>query len=166
MLKNFFKNLLGVLRKLNTRSKNIILGIICVVIALSIFISLIEFPSLKTSDEVYDELTNYAYDIIDSKNLYVPLTDNLYSYSIEVSSNGNMEIALYSTNCEKLDIVLTSNFELISMERKSATAIVILAAILLILIFSYYLYWIFKFIVFVIKKIYSFFKNLNKTDKE
>lgn len=77
--------------------------------------SLIFVPNKEKS---YQDLEEVVDNISNQKNLIQPLSESLKEYKISSNENGTVKITLYSHDYLILDVIMTEEYQIQSIERK------------------------------------------------
>lgn len=155
--------LLEMWRKLGIFAKLAIFAIPLCVILFTWDCVITDWSEIIPDEEGYVALEELAYEIIETKNITLPLSENLESYTVDFNADGTINIKLYGKS-EILRIKLSENYEIKSFTRGNESIVItIIAVIILVLITYFFVAWIIFAILYAIvlgiKKIYLFFKK-------
>ena len=111
-------------------------------------------------EENFIELENIVYDIVESKNLNIDLSNKILKrFDARRITDGDVRLTLEATG-EKLYVTLSDDFRIKAMERNKDTAIgYMFSGVIVHIGLSLILSWIIKFIFKLFKKFVDFIKK-------
>lgn len=166
MTKKRFTGAVEFWKGLETSIRFAIISILCGLIAFGI-IAINEDWSLWVAKEAdYNALEEFAYDIIENKNISLPISENLKNYDVSFNNDGTIDIDLYGNDVEYLKITLSEDYQIQSFQRHSRTLWFVTMLIFLLVIIGIIISTILHLIYFIFKKIYMFISNKPENSRE
>ena len=122
-----------------------------------------EWSKIIPTEERYVALEKIAYEIVESKNVTQPLSEELKWYDVIFNEDRTLNISLYG-EAETLRVKLSENYEIKSFTRSYVVSIIYVIAVIIGAVVMYFIQSVIIVgalygIVICIKKIYLFSKK-------
>lgn len=166
MTKKRFTGAVVFWKGLETSTRFAIISILCGLIAFGIIAINEDWSRWVAKEENYNALEEIVYDIIESKNISQPISENLRNYDVSVNNDGTIDIDLYSNDVEYLEITISEDYQIQSFQRHSRTILFVGMRIFLLVIIGIIISAIVHLIYFIFEKIYMFISNKPENSRE